>query len=88
MGQWLGLQKVASKFLNTKSTRAKIGKLKIVQSWGLASNPSSVTVTKDSANRCFSSFVVDTMPEIWPQSDNSVGIDLGIDTFATVMFWV
>ncbi|NEN88956.1 MAG: hypothetical protein F6K48_08530 [Okeania sp. SIO3H1] len=68
--------------VNTKSTSAKIGKLKIVWSRELASNPSSVTVIKDSTSRYFLSFVVETMPKILPQSDNSVGIDLGINTFA------
>ncbi|WP_293090039.1 transposase [Okeania sp. SIO3B5] len=39
---------------------------------------------KDSANRYFLSFVVEIQPEILPQTDNSVGIDLGIYTFATL----
>ncbi|NEP79767.1 MAG: IS200/IS605 family element transposase accessory protein TnpB [Okeania sp. SIO3B3] len=62
---------------------AKIGKLKIVWSRELPSAPSSVTVIKDSAHRYFLSFVVEIQPEILPQTDNSVGIDLGISTFAT-----
>ncbi|NEP04466.1 MULTISPECIES: RNA-guided endonuclease TnpB family protein [unclassified Okeania] len=62
---------------------AKIGKLKIVWSRELPGSPSSVTVIKDSANRYFLSFVVEIQPEILPQTDNSVGIDLGIKTFAT-----
>ncbi|GGA23196.1 transposase [Okeania sp. KiyG1] len=33
--------------------------------------------------RYFLSFVVEIQPEILPQTDNSVGIDLGIKTFAT-----
>ncbi|NEQ40467.1 MAG: IS200/IS605 family element transposase accessory protein TnpB [Okeania sp. SIO3I5] len=63
---------------------AKIGKLKIVWSRELPAAPSSVTVIKDSANRYFLSFVVETCAEILPQTDNSVGIDLGIKTFATL----
>ncbi len=63
---------------------AKIGKLKIIWSRGLPTAPSSVTVIKDSANRYFLSFVVERQPETWPQTDNSVGIDLGIKTFATL----
>ncbi|MGD1703362.1 RNA-guided endonuclease InsQ/TnpB family protein [Dapis sp. BLCC M229] len=63
---------------------AKIGKLKIVWSRELPAAPSSVTVIKDSANRYFLSFVVEIQPEILPQTDNSVGIDLGIKTFATL----
>ena len=46
--------------------------------------PSSVTVIKDSANRYFLSFVVEVWPEVLPKTDNSVGIDLGIKTFATL----
>lgn len=62
---------------------AKVGKLKIIWSRELLSEPSSVTVIKDSANRYFLSFVIETQPEVLPQTDNSVGIDLGIKTFAT-----
>ncbi|RQH51420.1 transposase [Okeania hirsuta] len=63
---------------------AKIGKLKIVWSRELPAPPSSVTVIKDSAHRYFLSFVVEIQPEILPKTDNSVGIDLGIKTFATL----
>ncbi|NEQ71904.1 MAG: IS200/IS605 family element transposase accessory protein TnpB [Okeania sp. SIO2C9] len=63
---------------------AKIGKLKIVWSRELPTAPSSVTVIKDSAHRYFLSFVVEIQPEILSKTDNSVGIDLGIKTFATL----
>ncbi|MDY7007883.1 MAG: RNA-guided endonuclease TnpB family protein [Cyanobacteriota bacterium] len=63
---------------------AKIGKLKIIWSRELPSEFSSVTVIKDSANRYFLSFVVEILPEVLPKNDNSVGIDLGIKTFATL----
>ncbi len=63
---------------------AKIGKLKIIWSRGLPATPSSVTVIKDSSNRYFLSFVVEIQPEILPKTDSSVGIDLGIKTFATL----
>ncbi|NES66207.1 MAG: IS200/IS605 family element transposase accessory protein TnpB, partial [Okeania sp. SIO2D1] len=62
---------------------AKIGKLKIVWSRELPAAPSSVTVIKDSAHRYFLSFVVEMQSEILPETDNSVGIDVGIKTFAT-----
>ena len=65
-------------------SNAKIGKLKIVWSRELPATPSSVTVIKDSAHRYFLSFVVEIQPELLPQTENSVGIDLGIKTFATV----
>ncbi len=63
---------------------AKIGKFKIVWSRELPAAPSSVTIIKDSANRYFLSFVVEIQPETLPKTDNSVGIDLGIKTFATL----
>ena len=60
-----------------------MGKLKVVRSRKLTSQPSSVTIIKDSANRYFLSFVVEIQPEVLSKTDNSVGIDLGIKTFAT-----
>lgn len=63
---------------------AKIGKIKIVWSRELPAKPTSVTVIKDCANRYFLSFVVEINPEPLPKTDSSVGIDLGIKTFATL----
>jgi putative transposase len=62
---------------------AKIGNVKIVWSRPLPSKPSSVTVIKDSANRYFLSFVVETISEKLADNGKSVGIDLGITDFAT-----
>ncbi len=62
----------------------KVGKIKIVWSRPLASQPTSVTIIKDSDNRYFASFVVETLPEPLPKTENSIGIDLGISTFATL----
>ncbi|WPF89102.1 RNA-guided endonuclease TnpB family protein [Cyanobacterium aponinum AL20118] len=63
---------------------AKIGKVKIIWSRKLPNPPSSATVIKDSASRYFISFVVETIPEKLPDNGQSVGIDLGIETFATL----
>ena len=63
---------------------AKIGKLKIVWSRPLPCEPSSVTVIKDSAGRYFLSFVVEVESEPLKPTDQSVGVDLGISTFATL----
>ncbi len=62
----------------------KVGKIKIVWSRKLPNEPTSLTIIKDSANRYFASFVVDVNPESLPTTDNSIGIDLGIATFATL----
>jgi putative transposase len=64
-------------------TLPKIGDLKIVWSRPLPSKPSSVTVIKDAANRYFLSFVVEIQALNLPNTDKSVGIDLGIIDFAT-----
>ncbi len=50
----------------------------------MPTEPSSLTIIKDSANRYFASFVVEINPEPLPKTDNSIGIDLGISTFATL----
>ena len=50
----------------------------------LPSEPSSVTVIKYASGRYFLSFVVDIEPDPIPAQHNSVGIDLGISTFATL----
>ncbi|MCW6039068.1 transposase, partial [Spirulina subsalsa FACHB-351] len=63
---------------------AKIGNIKPVWSRELPSEPSSVTVIKDCANRYFLSFVVDIEPEQIEPINPSVGIDLGIKTLAVL----
>jgi putative transposase len=61
---------------------AKIGDLNPIWSRELPSEPSSVTVIKDTTNRYFLSFVVDVEPVQIDAKNQSIGIDLGIKTFA------
>jgi putative transposase len=63
---------------------AKIGDLKPVWSRELPSEPSSVTVIKDCANRYFLSFVVEIKSAQLDAKNQSIGIDLGIKTFAVM----
>jgi putative transposase len=63
---------------------AKIGHIKTVWSRPLPSEPSSVTVIKDTAGRYNISFVVEVQPEVKPASNPAVGIDLGIKVFAAL----
>ncbi|XZN88853.1 MAG: RNA-guided endonuclease InsQ/TnpB family protein [Microcoleus sp.] len=63
---------------------AKIGTVKPIWSRALPSEPSSVTVIKDCANRYFLSFVVEINPDIVEAKNHSIGIDLGIKTFAVM----
>lgn len=61
---------------------AKIGNLSPIWSRGLPAVPSSVTVIKDCTNRYFLSFVVEVEPIALIAQNQSIGIDLGIKTFA------
>ncbi|MEG4273847.1 MULTISPECIES: transposase [unclassified Microcoleus] len=63
---------------------AKIGIVKPIRSRELPSEPSSVTVIKDCANRYFLSFVVEIEPSRVDAKNQSIGIDLGIKTFAVM----
>lgn len=48
----------------------------------MPAEPSSVTAIKDRAGRYFLSFVVEVEPVILPALNRSVGINLGLKTFA------
>ena len=62
----------------------KIGDVSPIWSRELPSEPSSVTVIKDAANRYFLSFVVEIEPVQVDAKNQSIGIDLGIKTFAAM----
>ena len=62
---------------------AKIGIVKPIWSRELPSVPSSVTIIKDSADRYFLSFVVEIEKQPAKPTKKTIGIDLGIKTFAT-----
>jgi len=61
---------------------AKVGNLKTVWSRPLPSEPSSVTAIKDRAGRYFLSFVVEVESVVLKVKSPSIGIDLGLKTFA------
>lgn len=63
---------------------AKIGNVKPIWSRELPSAPTSVTALKDCAGRYFLSFVVEVEPVQADAKNQSIGIDLGIKTFATM----
>lgn len=63
---------------------AKIGNLCPIWSRELPSEPSSVTVIKDCAGRFFLSFVVEVEPTNTVANNQSIGIDLGLKTFAVM----
>lgn len=69
---------------------AKVGDLDVRWSRPLPATPTSVTVTKDAADRYWASFVVDTEPRIVEDLDfggpldTETGIDLGLTHFAVL----
>lgn len=63
---------------------AKIGVIKPIWSRELPASPTSVTVIKDCANRYFLSFVVEVEPVSVEADNQSMGIDLGVKTFAVM----
>jgi putative transposase len=66
----------------------KIGDVAVRWSRDLPSEPSSVTVIRDAADRYFASFVVETDPAVdaarFPAMSANVGIDLGLAAFAVL----
>ena len=62
----------------------KIGDVPVRWSRELPSEPSSVTVIRDSAGRYFASFVIETAPGTLPQTGPVIGIDLGLTHFAVL----
>lgn len=63
---------------------AKIGWVRAIWSRELPAAPSSVTIIKDCANRYFLSFVVEDDPISVDAKNQSIGVDLGIKTFAVM----
>lgn len=62
----------------------KIGDVPVRWSRDLPSEPSSVTVIRDSAGRYFASFVIETGPVTLPETGPVTGIDLGLTHFAVL----
>jgi putative transposase len=69
---------------NGKLRLPKIGDVPVRWSRPLPSEPSSVTVIKDSAGRYFASFVVETGPSTLQAAEPVMGIDLGLAHFAVL----
>jgi putative transposase len=62
----------------------KIGDIPVRWSRPLPAEPSSVTVIKDAAGRYFASFVVNTERAPLPETEQVIGIDLGLAHFAVL----
>jgi putative transposase len=69
---------------NGKLRLPKIGDVPVRWSRSLPSEPSSVTVIKDSADRYFASFVIEIEADALPETESVIGIDLGLKHFAVL----
>ncbi len=69
---------------NGKLRLPKVGEVPVRWSRPLPSEPSSVTIIKDSAGRYFASFVVEAEPRPLPRAQPVVGIDLGLGHFVVL----
>ena len=69
---------------NGKLRLPKIGDASVRWSRSLPSAPSSVTIIQDAAGRYFASFVVRTEPQTLPETEPTIGIDLGLTHFAVL----
>lgn len=68
-----------------KSLRlSKIGKLNIVWTLELESKPTTVTVIKEPSGKYFVSLTIVENDKFLFKIDSSIGVDLGIETFATL----
>ncbi len=69
---------------NGKLRLPKIGDVSVRWSRPLPSEPSSVTIVKDSAGRYFASFVVQAELRTLPEAEPVLGVDLGLNHFAVL----
>ena len=70
---------------NRNLTISKVGRLHVKWSRGFTSTPTTVTITKDCAERYFVSLCLDEPAKAaLPKTGNKVGIDLGISRLATL----
>jgi putative transposase len=69
---------------NGKLRLPKVGDVPVRWSRPLPREPSSVTVIKDAADRYFASFVVETGSRALPETQQVVGIDLGLAHFVVL----
>ena len=63
---------------------ARLGVLRLRWDRSLPSPPSSVTIIREASGRYFVSFVVEVEIKALPKTDQSVGIDFGISSLATL----
>lgn len=71
-------------YKNGQLSLAKIGRLDIVWTLPLQSSPTTVTIIKEASGEYYVSLTILEKDKTLPTLTTSVGIDLGIETFATL----
>lgn len=69
---------------NGKLTLSKIGKIKIKLHREIIGKVKTLTISRDSCGKWFACFSIETKQETFQPTNNSVGIDCGIKTFAVL----
>jgi len=72
------------KLRDNKLSVSKIGSIKIKLSRDLVGKPVIVTIKRSITNKWYVSFVQEIQPNHLPKTNKSVGIDVGLKTFATL----
>jgi putative transposase len=70
--------------LADKLTLSKIGKVKIKLHRNIVGKIKTLTISRDSCGKWFACFSVETTKELLEPTGKSIGIDLGLTTFATL----
>src|SRR5579885_1598864 len=63
---------------------SKVGKIKIVLHRSLQGTPKTCTISRSSTSKWYACFATEVEPERLPENPESVGIDGGLKTFATL----
>lgn len=74
----------AFSYKNGELSLSKIGRLNVVWTLPLQSKPTTVTVVKEPSGKYFVTLALLESEKTLPPSDKIVGVDLGIETFATL----
>lgn len=69
---------------NGQLSLAKIGRLDVVWTLPLQSSPTTVTIIKEASGEYYASLTILESDKTLPTLTTSVGIDLGVETFATL----
>lgn len=69
---------------NGKLSVTKVGQIKLVMHREMCGRPKTATIRRSSTGKWYVSFSCEVEPQRLPASDNAVGIDVGLHTFATL----